>query len=623
MSTKSDGNLTPLTPIVADELLIQKVEDCKSKVAIAYTDMMAKKGVLDSLPAKQNTARRSAQTAYTAARRKHTQAEAALTEAEKELSLYQLNAQELDQRLQGVSAEQEEKQLDGEAAAEKKQLDDEAVMETKRIEDEAAAEKKRLEEKAAAEKKRLEEEAAEKKRLADEAAAAVEKKRLDDEAVVAAEKKRLEEEEEAEKKRRDEKRPNTQSKPARQKTKSTTKSSAKAGDATASKKETKLPGKRTLTDVAAEKSDASDGPNDKRKRKKKRPDAKQAHTNLKQTHTELLSTLETQNNLLENAVYQLNNTQMSSEKFDGLTETKKKTEAAIAETREALQKVEAELKDPSWEGRDSSESDDDFSDLDASQKIDVETKWRKSFSPNAVNWLRTFPNGPEAWRTEMEKNAEAHIVKYLAVKPGEYQIPADIRRLLRKIPELARQCATSSRALALHILTTGKTQCRFHEEKRSTLAAKEVDGPTKIVGVAYAKVDGKRIEKQEGIMHCGCSETEALWEFMWFKTWTVKSAHQKITREETMGTDTLLSRHRAFFAQAYTVGTLLDINDYYLPGLAPGTPEYDSALRWKQVGRIIGVLNRMGGTAQGELVLARKEIDPLGREMLVPVFDSA
>ena len=85
---------------------------------------------------------------------------------------------------------------------------------------------------------------------------------------------------------------------------------------------------------------------------------------------------------------------------------------------------------------------------------------------------------------------------------------------MRIVAEVVPRCATTSRALALHILTTqnGNKQCRFHDMKRGTKGAKEVDRPDFIVGVAYSKPMG-RAEPVQGFFHCGCDEDAALWDF--------------------------------------------------------------------------------------------------------------
>ncbi|KAJ6542683.1 hypothetical protein B0H19DRAFT_957428 [Mycena capillaripes] len=223
-----------------------------------------------------------------------------------------------------------------------------------------------------------------------------------------------------------------------------------------------------------------------------------------------------------------------------------------------------------------------------------------------------FPDGPQSWRETIEskhshffkpslirspEEADAHIEKYLNnTKRKEYTIPAGTRRLLRKIPGLAPQCATSTKKLALHVLTTsnGKTQCR------------QLDGHTGgkyiVVGVAY----DPKAKPEEGFLGCGCNEKEALLEFIWFKTWTVKSGNARITEAEGMKNDVFIARHRAFFAQAYSIGTLLDVDDLYSTDHPVGSPEYEARLRRLQVDRMIGVLNTLEGDPDKEYVLAKR-----------------
>ncbi|KAJ7274271.1 hypothetical protein B0H12DRAFT_1066399 [Mycena haematopus] len=165
--------------------------------------------------------------------------------------------------------------------------------------------------------------------------------------------------------------------------------------------------------------------------------------------------------------------------------------------------------------------------------------------------------------------------------------PANVRRILRKVSEVGPRCATSTKELALHVL---KGQCRFHEEKRGTKTAQQVDGFTEskydIVGVAYKK-DAIPKDKAHRYMDCGCDLNTALLDFLWFKTWTVKSANPTFKQSETVKGDILEPRHRAFFAQAYCVGTLLNIDDLYSVNPPYGTPEYTAKMRKLQVDRII------------------------------------
>ncbi|KAJ7802125.1 hypothetical protein B0H14DRAFT_2614637 [Mycena olivaceomarginata] len=317
-------------------------------------------------------------------------------------------------------------------------------------------------------------------------------------------------------------------------------------------------GKRTLTDIDAEGSDDSSDLGGKHKHKKSRQSVQEQIT-----HWE---------DLLQNTIYRINNdVSLTQEVLEALVQTRKKAEKNLEDTR-------AELEDSTYhmsvEGGEESGDGTNDGKTDDSKKRNIEEKWDLSFSLDAETMTNYFPDGPEAWRKTIQDGAAAHIQKFLdPTGHRKYRIPSETRRLLRKIPALASQCATSSKELALHVLTTkeGKTQCRFHDEKRSTQLAKQVDGPT----------GGKKIQKQDGFLHCGCAEKEALWEFLWFKTWS-----------------------------AFSAGTLLDIDDFYTTEHEFGSNGYEARLRRIQVDRIIGTLNGLEGNTDEVYVLAKKTVIP-------------
>ncbi|KAJ7873852.1 hypothetical protein B0H14DRAFT_2343925, partial [Mycena olivaceomarginata] len=96
-----------------------------------------------------------------------------------------------------------------------------------------------------------------------------------------------------------------------------------------------------------------------------------------------------------------------------------------------------------------------------------------------------------------------------------------------------------------------------------------------------------------GFLDCGCDEDAALFDFMWFKTWKVKSTNPKFLVEEGMKNDVFSARHRAFFSQAFSSGTCLQIEDFFSTDPAWGTPEYEIRLRSIQVERIMAQLNAL------------------------------
>ncbi|KAF8204138.1 hypothetical protein K438DRAFT_1819146 [Mycena galopus ATCC 62051] len=151
-----------------------------------------------------------------------------------------------------------------------------------------------------------------------------------------------------------------------------------------------------------------------------------------------------------------------------------------------------------------------------------------------------------------------------------------------------------SRKVTKHLLTDMDkfTRCRFHERKRTTIEAKQMDGYTEskfaVEGVALPSL--KKSERP-GFLDCGCDEDAAFMEFIWFKTWTVKSKKPGWPMVEDMKSDVFGARHRAFFTQAFCAATGLTTEDYFSVDPAWGTPEYDTRLRLIQTKRMVEGLN--------------------------------
>lgn len=180
---------------------------------------------------------------------------------------------------------------------------------------------------------------------------------------------------------------------------------------------------------------------------------------------------------------------------------------------------------------------------------------------------------------------------------------------MQLVPEVFPRCATDSRELALHILTTqqGKMQCRFHDVKRNTKGAKEADKLGFVVGVAYTKT---LVPPPQGFMDCGCDENAALWEFMWFKTWNIVSKNPQVPTVDKMrpdANDVLSARQRAFFVQAYNLGTLLDVDDMYTVDPLFASDKHYEQLRTTQVHRMIFLMNQsLPKDSNWEYVLAKR-----------------
>jgi hypothetical protein len=167
------------------------------------------------------------------------------------------------------------------------------------------------------------------------------------------------------------------------------------------------------------------------------------------------------------------------------------------------------------------------------------------------------------------------------------------------------EAATSSRALAIHCLTTNRsnTMCLYHhkldkaqrvsdealakpdaaktdaEEGDGGDAEKDVDSGTKpikskfqVTGVPYMRrvtAGGALVSLSAGILHCGCCEDEALLDFWWFKTGEITSAFSGVT--EGWLTDVLAPRPRALLSKSFCGISGLTIDDLYTTD-ASGNP---------------------------------------------------
>ncbi|KAJ7799354.1 hypothetical protein B0H14DRAFT_3491653 [Mycena olivaceomarginata] len=250
----------------------------------------------------------------------------------------------------------------------------------------------------------------------------------------------------------------------------------------------------------------------------------------------------------------------------------------------------------------------------------IEDKWVFSFQPEAEPFsgedyfsLMT----PEDWREKIEEDIWKELLTFNKTAPEEgYSMSVSNRRLLRKVAELLPACATMLRRTTKHILSDidDFTHCRFHDQKRTTVQAKQVDGWTSskfaVDGVALVALEKSKEKKpkkkgdksngpsgrapmRQGFLDCGCDKDAALFDFMWFKTWKVKSTNPNFLVEEGMKNDVFSARHRAFFTQGYSSGTCLQIEDFFSTNPAWGTPEYEIRLRSIQVERIMTQLNAL------------------------------
>lgn len=170
-----------------------------------------------------------------------------------------------------------------------------------------------------------------------------------------------------------------------------------------------------------------------------------------------------------------------------------------------------------------------------------------------------------------------------------------MRKRIRMDSSFCPQAATTSRALAIHCLTTnrGNVICLYHHildkgqrvsdealslakdmmeadnDNKSSIdkkASKQKDVKFQVTGIAYNRRIAERgqpaIPMPAGILHCGCSEEDSLLDFWWFKTGEITSPFNGV--KEGWVTQYLEPRIRSFLAVMFQGMTGLTINDLYL-----------------------------------------------------------
>ncbi|KAJ6602586.1 hypothetical protein DFH09DRAFT_1068971 [Mycena vulgaris] len=206
-----------------------------------------------------------------------------------------------------------------------------------------------------------------------------------------------------------------------------------------------------------------------------------------------------------------------------------------------------------------------------------------SEAKNIASYSNYYNEDPEKWREDLEEKANKSIDKFLKFLQDpkhlcDYSIPSTLCRLMLTIPEFAIHSGTTTRELALEVLSTDKDtfKCCFHLQKCKQRQAACVDGLTAakffVNGVPYT---GGIKTMEDGIMMCGCNP--------------------KIVEEETMKSDVFNPRHWALFIQAFMKATILSLADIYNgPDNEYGTDAYRFNTAMLQAGRFVGMADRLG-----------------------------
>ncbi|KAG6806632.1 hypothetical protein H0H92_010592, partial [Tricholoma furcatifolium] len=163
------------------------------------------------------------------------------------------------------------------------------------------------------------------------------------------------------------------------------------------------------------------------------------------------------------------------------------------------------------------------------------------------NFVAAFEAMAEADREHVEELGLEGIEEWLK-NPDENTLDSRLCRLIRERQSFMPHVASISRALSLEILTTnrGNIICAYHH--RWDKVGRYIDGiegkTYKLYGVPFPrKVSRKKsdgVSRRKDHLHCGCTEDSALLDFIFWKTWNIRSDRLDIT--EGLGNDMLKPR---------------------------------------------------------------------------------
>ena len=181
--------------------------------------------------------------------------------------------------------------------------------------------------------------------------------------------------------------------------------------------------------------------------------------------------------------------------------------------------------------------------------------------------------------SDFADDARKSIEKFL--KTGDIaDFKPKFRKAMRSIQGFLPEESLRSKAVATvcHLTIQSNLVCRYHicHQKR-----KEFDncGAYLVEGVAYRPSYGTKrdpVKPKEGYMNCGCLIDDVLYDFFFWKSWSVSSTRRDLAgRTETMKSDVFKPRVRSFIIQLFKDTTMLTTNDLY--GRAKVSREYKEA----------------------------------------------
>lgn len=151
-------------------------------------------------------------------------------------------------------------------------------------------------------------------------------------------------------------------------------------------------------------------------------------------------------------------------------------------------------------------------------------------------------------------------------------IPIHIRSFIRVVEEFCPEAASTTKALALHCLTSryGNIVCLYHtsHDKSGKVNDTKPRRKHQVTGVPWERLINAKDRPPNTPLHelapkatnCGCHQDDVLWDFYWWKTTCLYSPTLNIT--EDWGATRLEPRGRGLvvqFLQTFACSKLRDI----------------------------------------------------------------
>lgn len=166
-------------------------------------------------------------------------------------------------------------------------------------------------------------------------------------------------------------------------------------------------------------------------------------------------------------------------------------------------------------------------------------------------------------------------IRYFLANPDakDREIPSHLRVLIREVSEFCPEAAYVTKELALHCLTScfNNTVCIYHWYHDKAGKYNDANPPHthQITGVPWERdmnakdrpKDHPLIVLPTGALHCGCSENDALWDFLWWKTGGIYSPTLNIA--EAWRTTRLEPRARGLMVEFIRKFTHMTLDDIY------------------------------------------------------------